>query len=183
MKRSATSGQTEPSGNDETNLTPAAELRGAAADQNSSTPGVRFGLRRLLMLIAIVALAFGLLTQIGMGQAEFRVLRNGLSLNDDDRWEGVLECGYLGSEHQSPTPWPFNIDLQNFSNDAIGRVQPKHTFTIRYRAVPLWPLKAQDPFAMFLGRLGIPADQIVGYVEMSDETVVLVDGFSSNSAP
>ena len=138
---------------------------------------IRFSLKWLLVLVALVGASLAIATQIGMGTAEFEVWANELDLNERGLVKGRLCCGYMGTESNSPEPWPFDIEINNVKERKLTRIQPGEKIEIRYRMAALWPLKKQDPFEMYLGRIGVDSSNVVGHVITETGTKVIIDGF------
>ncbi len=136
----------------------------------------RFGLKWLLVVVALVGTTMAIATQVGMGTAEFEVWENELVLNERGLVTGQLSCGYVGTESNSPDPWPFDVDIKNVPDRELTKIQPGRKVEVRYRMVALWPLKKQDPFAMYLRRIGVDSKDVVGHVITKTGTKVIIDG-------
>jgi hypothetical protein len=136
----------------------------------------RFNLQWMLIAVALAGVALALVTQIGMGIAEFEVWENNLSLNDDGLVEGELRLGYEGDEYYGTT-WPYDCRITNVSRRSLLDLKPGIKTRVRYRISALGPLKKQEPCAYFLTRsLGINQSDIVGYVTFKGGTEVVING-------
>ena len=136
----------------------------------------RFNLKWMLIAVALAGGAMALVTQIGMGVAEFVVWENNLSLNVDGLVEGELRLGYEGDEYYGTT-WPYECRITNISHRGLLDLEPGSKTRVRYRMTALGPLKKQEPCAYFLTRsLGIHQSDIVGYVTFKGGTEVVING-------
>ena len=137
---------------------------------------IRFNLKWMLIAVALAGIAMALVTQIGMGVAEFEVWENNLSLNEDGFVEGELRLGYEGDEYFGTT-WPYACKMTNISRPGLLELKPGVKTRVRYRMNALGPLKKQEPCACFLTRnLGINQSDIVGYVTFKGGTEVVING-------
>ena len=137
---------------------------------------LRFNLKWMLTAVAAAGVALALVTQIGMGVAEFEVWENNLSLNEDGLIEGELRLGYEGDEYRGTT-WPYACRLTNINHRGLLDLKPGSKTRVRYRMNALGPLKKQEPCAFFLTRrLGINQSEIVGYVTFKGGTEVVING-------
>lgn len=143
---------------------------------------VRFNLRWLLALIATLGVLLAVVTQIGMGRAEFEVYANELVLNERGLVKGRLSCGYVGTESDSVEAWPFDVEFNNVAdqNYEFRRIRPGRKVAVRYRMMAVGPLKKQDPFKMYLHHLGVEPNEVVGHVITEAGTKVIIDGFRTN---
>lgn len=137
---------------------------------------VRFNLKWLLALVTVIGAIFAIATQVGMGTAEFEVWANELELNERGLVKGRLCCGYSGTESDSAAPWPFDIEINNVEETDLTRIKPGKKIEVRYRMIELGPLKKQDPFQMYLRRIGVDTNDVVGHVVTETGTKVIVDG-------
>ena len=124
----------------------------------------------------MIGIALAIATQVGMGTAKFEVWANDLKLNERGLVNGRLSCGYSGTESDSPDPWPFDVEISNVSERELTQIKPGRRVEVRYRMVALWPLKKQDPFEIYLRRIGVDADNVVGHVITNSGTKVIIDG-------
>ncbi len=136
----------------------------------------RFNLKWMLLTVALVGTALALVTQIGMGIAEFEVWENNLRLDADGLVVGDLRLGYQGGEYYGTT-WPYECQMNQIRLPDLLDLRPGLKTRIRYRMTALGPLKKQDPCGCFLTRcLGINQSDIVGYVTFKGGTEVVING-------
>lgn len=137
---------------------------------------IRFHLKGLLVLIGLLAIALALVTQIGMGTAEFEVCENNLRLDENGLVKGSLLLRYEGDEYAGTT-WPYECKLNNIDRQELLGLKLGLKQRVRYRMAALGPLKKQDPCAIFLTRrLRIQPLEIVGFVTYQGETEVVING-------
>ena len=137
----------------------------------------QISIRKILLLIGILAMTLAILAQIGMGTARFEVSENDLQLDDRQLVSGELKWWYSGTETLGEHPWPFVCQIRNVDNQRLLKIQPGQTNEVRSRARPIWPFKKQDAFKIYIARdIGIPANRIVGFVMTSEGTEVVIDG-------
>ena len=137
----------------------------------------RISLRKLLIVVALVAAVLAFAPQIGMGTAEFEVVDNGLKLSDGQMVSGRLWGTFTGHDLPQPNEMPFVFEVRNIKRPNIVQIQAGQKNQIRYRVAAFWPLKKQDPFQIYLTRyFGISEDQIKGYVWTQSNAQVVIDG-------
>lgn len=149
----------------------------------SSIVMFRFSIKKLLIYVAVAGGLLALLTQVGVEPAEFQLSENELLLNADELVSGEL-WGYMGKEVPSENQWSFVCEIRNVNRVALLNLQAGQKHRIRFRENPIWPLKKQDPFRIYISQcLGIESDQIVGYITTDQGTKVVIDGSAVNSKP
>ena len=137
---------------------------------------LRFNLKWMLVFVALVGVAMAMVTQFGMGVAEFEVWENDLRLNDDGLVEGGLRLGYEGDEYYGTT-WPYQCRMTNVSQRELLDLKLGQKTKVRYRINSLGPLKKQEPCSYFLTRsLGLNRSDIVGFVTFKGATEVVING-------
>ena len=137
---------------------------------------LRFSLKRLLIVVAMVGVLFAVATQIGMVESEFEVWENNLRLNSDGLVQGDLRLGFE-SELYGEDAWPVEFKINNVSDGDLLGLQEGTKNKIKHRAKGFGPLKVQEPCQLYLTRvLGLDADSIVGYVSIKGRTEVVIDG-------
>ena len=133
----------------------------------------RFNLKTLLSLTAVLAICAGYLTQWGFEEALFEVKSNELVLDEAGIVRGDLTC-VCSLPGEDPTRMICRVEQ---SLDAsLVKFAVATVIRVRYRRwPPLGLFDKQDPYGMFLtAKLGIAADDIVGQIKMSDESIVIV---------
>ena len=139
---------------------------------------LRISLRKMLIFVGLAAALFALATEIGMGTAKFEIVENDLALNEDQLVSGRIWGSFFGPDqsHQA-SQLPFVCEVRNINQPQIIDIPSGQKDEVRYRVSPLWPLKKQDPFEIYLRRhLGISADEIEGYVWTKAGARVVIDG-------
>lgn len=136
----------------------------------------RFSIQKLLIYVAFSGGLLAILTQVGVERAEFQISENELTLNDNELVSGEL-WGYMGKQVPSADQWSFVCEIRNVDRTALLSLKAGQKHRIRFRENPIWPLKKQDPFRIYISRsLGIESDQIVGYITTDQGTKVVIDG-------
>ena len=137
----------------------------------------RISLKKLFIFVGLSAILLGLVTQIGMGTAEFEVVENQLELSNDGMVSGRLWGNFTGHDLPQPNELSFVFEVRNINRPNIVQIQSGQKNQIRYRIKPFGPLDKQDPFQIYLTRhFGITADQIKGYVWGQALAQVVIDG-------
>ena len=137
----------------------------------------RISLKKLLICVGLAAALLAIMTQIGMGTAEFEILENELSLNEDQTVSGRIWGNFVGYDLPKPNELEFVCEIRNIDRPSIVQIQPGQKNEIRYRVKEFWPMKKQDPFQIYLGRhFGIKGDQIEGYIWTKAGARVVIDG-------
>lgn len=139
-------------------------------------PLMRFNLNRMLIVIAVLGFLLAVGTQFGRGTAQFKVIENKLVSSSNDLVNGRLVCSYVGTESQTETPWPIEIEIQRHPNLDLVKIKTGQTIDVRYRMIELGPLKKQDAFEIFLNRLGVKSNEVMGHVITGEHTKVIVMG-------
>lgn len=135
-----------------------------------------FSINRLLLWVAFAGIVFAVWTQVGFEGAEFQISENELQLNEDYLVAGEL-WGYMGEELPSKNQWAFVCEIRNAERTALLNLKAGKKNRIRFRSKPIWPLKKQDAFRVYLTKtLGFRSNQIIGFVRTNKGTKVVIDG-------
>ena len=138
---------------------------------------LRFSIKKLLIYVAVVGGLMAILTQVGVERAEFQISENELSFNDNDELISGQLWGYMGKKVPSENQWSFVCEIRNVDRASLLSLKAGQKHRIRFRSNPIWPLKKQDPFRIYISkRLGIESDQIKGYITTDQGTKVVIDG-------
>ena len=140
-----------------------------------SMPQFRFGIRTLLIVLAVVGLALVLLQNVIMtvGIAEINAAE--LSLDSEGRVSGTLGWRYARGPS---TGVQIHCEIRKLEEQRLLKVKVGERFRFRYRWIDLpWSPK-DDPHRKFLSqKVGITETQVVGYVNLAGgQTSVIVDG-------
>jgi hypothetical protein len=124
----------------------------------------RFGLRWLLILVALVAGVMWLATQLGMVTAYFEIKENSLQLQGDTV-AGELRYRFARQRSDDvPETYFFVCSIANLSKPELLDLQPGDKIKLRYRSYNIGPFKKQNPYEMFLiDKLGIRREYLKGW--------------------
>jgi len=137
----------------------------------------RISLRKMLVVVGLLGILMAIATQVGNRTVEFEILENELQLDDEQLVSGELRWGYRSRTSPENDQWPFVCQIRNVPQSDLLNLMPGQKNEVNYRAYPVWPLKQQDPFKIYIVKvLGIRSDRIVGYVMTSENTQVHIDG-------
>lgn len=133
----------------------------------------RFNLATLLVAIGGLACALGYLVQAGFAEALFKIQSNQLSVDSEGVLRGYLAC-QCSIEGKGTTKMICRVEQSHLTD--LARLTPETIFSVRYRwDPPLGLFPKQDPYGMFLTtKLGFSAEDVVGQIKMTDESVVLI---------
>ncbi len=131
----------------------------------------------MLAFIGLIGILLAVATQVGHSTVEFEILENQLELNEEQRISGQLSWGYRADPDSESEGWPFVCKIRNVEQRGLLKLTPGQKNDVNFRSNPIWPLKKQDPFKIYIAKvLKIPPHQIVGYVMTSENTEVVIDG-------
>ena len=137
----------------------------------------RISLRKMLAIVGLLGILLAVVTQVGNSTVEFEILENQLRLNDERLVSGQLSWGYRAHPESEGEVWPFVCKIRNVDQPELLKLAPGKKNNVNFRSHPVWPLKKQDPFKIYIVNvLGISSDQIVGFVMTSENTEVVIDG-------
>lgn len=135
----------------------------------------RFGLRTLLIALAITAVALAVFMQAAMSTGTGEVVASALKLDSDGLVNGTLVWKY----NSGPSPGVrFDCYIRRLKNTQLLELNKGDQFSFRYRSMdfPGWP--KDDPHRKFMLRaFGIGEKQVIVYVVMAHGvTTIVVDG-------
>lgn len=133
----------------------------------------RFNLATLLVVIGLLAIPLGYLSQAGFAEAQFKIQYSQLDVDSEGVLSGDLacQCSIPGKE---PTIMICRIEQSHLAD--LKLLTPEATFLVRYRWDPPFGLfPKQDPYGMFLTKkLGFQAKDVVGQMKMIEGSVILI---------
>lgn len=143
---------------------------------------IRFKLRSLLIVVAVVAISFGVLTRVGTSNAQFEFIENSLVVDDQQRISGKIRWSYRDEIRNETKAWQFicsvkNLKLNPENYRRLLAYQPGDQTNVNYRYLGFGPFKKQDPFTYYVSKkLGIDEESIVGYAWFDGWTEVVING-------
>ena len=128
----------------------------------------------LLAATAIVGSLFAYVSQIGYREAKISVIENHLLADESGNIVGDLVCSCWLPEAKDSIKFVCRIEESDKAE--LLKVPEKTSWQISYRDRPPFAiLPREDPYAMFIySKLGFRADEVVGQLNYSEHSVVLI---------
>lgn len=142
----------------------------------------RFSIRMMLVVVAICAGLIWLTTEYGKIECRFTIVGSDLTATAERRYSGTVRWQYCraadvrsaaGQQQKRETV----LLVDHIHSNRISHLNDGDVFEVRYRPADNLLFEKENPFILFLTRkLGIPQDEIVGFVELEGESQVIARG-------
>ena len=135
-----------------------------------------FGLKWLLLLIAVSAVAMWSVTQLGTTVATFEITGTQLTESSRGRVSGPLAYRFSRMDAEGTTIYgDFLCSISNLNQPGLVGIANGRKYRVRYRNRAWWPFQREDPHRKFLTQaLKIDGDEIVGYAIMEGWTEIVI---------